>query len=221
MLFGFEERVASPALLPLSWGEAPCLADLVEEYALPEERLAVKMGLAAGDLDALAASCEAARRLAEKLREAAAGASPRRLAESRGIAVVEERWGIVAGRFFQWGECTGRANRIVLNQWAVEEATAGIIRWGRPREIARRVAERLPDLILAHELHHCLLADAEAPPVSPLARELAAHSFARALAESPYSPLLYDRLVILARGKIVERLAETAAKREFGREPSR
>jgi len=217
MLFGFEDRVAPPALLPLSWGEAPCLADLVEEYALPEERLAVKMGLVAGELDALAASCEAARRLAEKIREEAPGASPHRLAESRGITVVEERWGIVAGRFFQWGECTGRADRIVLNRWAIEQVTAGIARWGQPRELAALVAKRLPDLILAHELHHCLLAEAEAPPVPPLARELAAHSFARTLD----SPLLYDRLVILARGKIVDRLAETAAKREFGREPSR
>lgn len=218
MLFGFELDVAPPTLLPLTWSAVPSLTDLVEDYALPEERLAVKMGLAVGDLNALASGCQAARHLAEKLREEVRGASPRRLAESLGIAVVEERWGIVAGRFFQWGECTGRAKRIVLNCWAVEQVTAGIVRWGRPRELAALVAERLPGLILAHELHHCLYADVEEPLPSPLARELVAHSFARTFCESPYSPLLYDRLVILTTGKIVDRLAERATERERGRE---
>ena len=218
MLFGFEPCVVPPTRLPLTWSAMPSLTDLVEECALPEERLAVKMGLAAGDLEALAVGCQIARRLAEKLREEARGASLRRLAESLGIAVVEERWGIVAGRFFQWGECTGRAKRIVLNRWAVEEVTAGIVRWGQPRELAALVAERLPGLILAHELHHCLYADVEEPLPSPLARELVAHSFARTFCESPYSPLLYDRLVILATGKIIDRLAERATERERGRE---
>lgn len=214
MLFGFEPCVAPAPLLRLTWSAVPSLADLVEDYALPEEQLAVKMGLAAGDLNALAIGCQAARHFAEQLREEARGANPRCLAESLGIAVVEERWGIVAGRFFQWGECTGRAKRIVLNRWAVEQVTAGIARWGRPRELAALVVERLPGLILAHELHHCLLTDAEAPPASPLARELAAHSFARAFCESPYSPLLYDRLIISTTGKIVDRLAEVATKQE-------
>ncbi len=201
MLFGWEGNIPAASFPTLSWGETPSLADLVEVYALPEERLAVKMGLRTGDFGALAIECQAARRLASRLRRGPLEGRPRRLAEALGILVAEERWGIVAGRFFQWGECTGRARRLVLNQWAVEEATAGMIRWGRPREIARRVAERLPDLILAHELHHCLLADAEESPASPLARELAAHSFARALCESPYSPLLYDQLVLQATGK--------------------
>jgi len=217
MLFGFEPRVVPPTLLPLTWSEVSSLTDLVEDYALPEERLAIKMGLDAGDLETLAVGCQTARRLAEKLRGEARGASPRRLAESLGIAVVEERWGLVAGRFFQWGECAGRAKRIVLNRWAVEQVTAGMVRWGQPRELAALIAERLPGLILAHELHHCLLTDAEEPPAAPLARELAAHSFARAFCESPYSPLLYDRLVIMATGKTVDRLAATETGKESQR----
>jgi hypothetical protein len=217
MLFGFEVNDGAPSFPLLSWRQVPPLTELVEGYVLPEERLAVKIGLPLGEGDALAVGCQAARQLAEKLQSKVAGRCPHRLAETLGIEVIEQRWGIVAGRFFQWGECTRRPDRIVLNQWAIEQVTRGITHWGQPCQLAERVAGRLPDLILAHELHHWLLADAGGLRALPLARELAAHSFARTFCEAPFSPLLYDRLVILATERGTDHFVPRENNREFRR----
>ncbi len=140
----------------------------------------------------IAELCRAARALAHRLHAHYGTRQPAEIAQAYGVAILRERWHTGTGRSYL-GECTRQPPCIRVNLAALERLVElGHHEWGEWGGEQREwfSAERLAEVVIAHELYHFL-----SHHTATRAAELAAHVFARALLALPFSPLLYETVL--------------------------
>ncbi len=138
----------------------------------------------------IATLCREARHLAHHLQAHFGSRRTAEIAAAYGVEVAQTRWQAAAGQVIYLGECTLQPPKINLNLDAIEAL----------REFGQRMAgkdekrwfseRQIGEVATAHELYHIIRQRSSSQPV-----ELAAHAFARAFTELPFSGLLYNVLL--------------------------
>lgn len=158
------------------------------------------------DESEIAEACHNARRLAHRLQVHHGEKSAEKIAISLGINVLREAWEIAENKVLYLGECfqqtKGGGAAIRINTGATKLLADFQKLWTAESEQEFFTEAKISEVVIAHELFH--LVEQRAP--STLV-ELEAHAFARAFAQLPFSPLLYNTLLHqLAKGKRVRLL---------------
>ncbi len=154
----------------------------------------------------IAEACHDGRWLANRLRLRNGAKPAEEIAASYGCRVVRESWQVAEGKMIFLGECLLRKKEdhpqegdmlIRVNSDATTSLAEFMKHWADDAERQWFNETKISEVVVAHELFHLL----EQKPHSTKL-ELAAHAFARAMTELPFSPLLYDALLVrLATGK--------------------
>ncbi|HQR32009.1 MAG TPA: hypothetical protein PLK30_04665 [Blastocatellia bacterium] len=154
----------------------------------------------------IAEACHDGRWLANRLRLRNGSKPVEEIAASYGCRVVREPWQVAEGKMIFLGECLLRKNAdlpqegdmlIRVNSEATKSLAELMTHWANEAERHWFSDAKISEVVIAHELFHLL----EQKPHSTKL-ELAAHAFARAIIELPFSPLLYNALLLrLATGK--------------------
>ncbi len=155
----------------------------------------------------IAEACHEGRWLANRLRLRHRAKSAEEIAAGYGCNVVREAWQVAEGKMFFLGECllrqkTSSASREQTLIRVNTEATASLAelmsQWAGESESQWFSETKISEVVVAHELFHLLKQEPASTPI-----ELAAHAFARAMTGLPFSPILYNELLIrLAIGKV-------------------
>ena len=160
------------------------------------------------DESEIAEACHEGRWLANRLRLRHGSKSAEEIAAVYGCSVVREAWQVAEGKIVFLGECLLRQKAVGSNpeQTLIRvntEATTSLAelmaQWADESESQWFSETKISEVVVAHELFHLLKQEPASTPI-----ELAAHAFARAMAGLPFSPILYNELLIrLATGKII------------------
>jgi hypothetical protein len=149
------------------------------------------------DEQTLANLCREARHLAHHLRLRHANRRVAEVARALGIEIVHEEWEVAEGQIIYLAECSWHPPRISLNAAAIGRLAEFIPHWGGAAAQAWFTRAQVSEVAIAHELYH--LVQQNSPRQLT---ELAAHAFARAFTDLPFSSLLYGVLLTrFARGK--------------------
>lgn len=151
------------------------------------------------DLDEqeIAELCRNARRLVHQLKLRHGSKRAGQIAQFYGIAVLREEWQAAEGKLIYLAECAGHPPKISLNMRAIRSLADLMPHWANENELVWFTVTRLVEVATAHELCHLIEPRAASPSV-----ELTAHAFARTFTGLPFSPLLYNALLIrLSTGK--------------------
>jgi hypothetical protein len=141
--------------------------------------------------------CREARRLAHRLRLRHGVRPAAEIARLYGVEVVREERLAAAGQMAALAERTLHPPRISLQAAAIRRLAKLLPRWVGESERVWFIEPKISEAVTAHELYHIIQQHAPSPSVA-----LAAHAFARAFAELPFSPLLYHVLAMrLAKGR--------------------
>jgi hypothetical protein len=153
------------------------------------------------DVTEIAEICREARLLAHRLRLRHPAGRAEEIAASLGCRIRHEAWQMADGRMIYLAEGSfppkAEEATIRVNTDAVTSLSELMWQWADEAERGWFTEAMISEVAVAHELFHII----ERRPSSPLA-EVAAHAFARALTQLPFSPLLYQALLArLATGK--------------------
>ncbi|MFN0108254.1 MAG: hypothetical protein ACKVZH_05305 [Blastocatellia bacterium] len=149
----------------------------------------------------IAEACHQGRWLANRLRLRNGSKSAEEIAASYGCQIVREAWQVAEGKMVFLGEFLLHQKDggavIRVNTEATKALAVLMEQWADEPERQWFTEAKITEVVIAHELSHLV----EQRPAST-AVELAAHAFARAMTGLPFSPLLYNALLIrLATGK--------------------
>ncbi len=136
----------------------------------------------------------AARELARQLLIQYATQDATGIAQASGITIRRDEWIVASGQVIFLAECSWQPPEIILNQ-ATLRMIAARVRTA-PALISGQAEEwftenRIAEVVIAHELYHLITQQPSAPSV-----ETAAHAFAEELLHLPFSPKLYETLLI-------------------------
>ncbi len=155
----------------------------------------------------IAEACHEGRWLANRLRLRHGAKSIEEIAAGYGCKIVREAWQVAEGKVVFLGECllrqkTGSAGQeqtlIRVNTGATASLAELMSQWAGESEIQWFSEAKISEVVVAHELFHLLKQEPASTPI-----ELAAHAFARAMTGLPFSPILYNELLVrLATGKV-------------------
>ncbi len=155
----------------------------------------------------IAEACHEGRWLANRLRLRHGAKSAEEIAAAYGCKVVREVWQVAEGKMVFLGECLLRQKTdgasqeqtlIRVNTEATTSLAELMSQWADESERQWFSEAKISEVVVAHELFHLLKQEPASTPI-----ELAAHAFARAMTHLPFSPILYNELLIrLARGKV-------------------
>lgn len=153
----------------------------------------------------IAEACHNGRWLANRLRLRNGSKSVEDIVIGYGCRMVHEAWQVADGKIVFLGECLlhhkdgGAVIRV--NSDATKSLAELMAQWADETERRWFSEEKIVEVVIAHELFHLLDHHSESRTASTLV-ELAAHAFARAMTELPFSPLLFNALLVrLATGK--------------------
>lgn len=180
------------------------LADMLRLYGDVDEivfKSQVKL-----DEAEIAEACREGRWLANRLRLRNRSKTAEEIAVSYGCRIVREAWQVAEGKLVFLGECLLHSNEggaaIRVNTEATKSLEELMAQWADETERKWFIEAKISEVVIAHELFHLL----KQKPASTIV-ELAAHAFARAMTELPFSSMLYNELLIrLALGKITFKL---------------
>ncbi len=155
----------------------------------------------------IAEACHEGRWLANRLRLRHGAKSVEEIAAGYGCKIVREAWQVAEGKVVFLGECLLRQKTsgeslgrtlIRVNTDATTSLAELMSQWADESERQWFSEVKISEVVVAHELFHLLKQEPASMPI-----ELAAHAFARAMTGLPFSPILYNELLIrLAIGKI-------------------
>ncbi|MDX2041137.1 MAG: hypothetical protein SF097_07805 [Acidobacteriota bacterium] len=152
----------------------------------------------------IAEACHNGRWLANRLRLRNGSKGVEGIVIGYGCRVVHEAWQVADGKIVFLGECLlhhkdgGAVIRV--NSDATKSLAELMAQWADETERRWFSEEKIVEVVIAHELFHLLGQHSESRTASTLV-ELAAHAFARAMTELPFSPLLFNALLVrLATG---------------------
>lgn len=153
------------------------------------------------DESEIAEACRRGRRLAHHLRLQMGAKSAGEIAAGFGCEIVRESWKIAEGKLVFFAECSLDRSKsgatIRVNSDAIKSLADFMIHWADESERGWFSESKIDEAVIAHELFHLI---EQRPPSTIL--ELSAHAFARAFAALPFSPLLYNALLVrLMTGK--------------------
>lgn len=153
------------------------------------------------DESAIAESCRDGRRLAHHLVLHNGSKTGEEIAANYGCRIVRETWDVAEGQMVFFAECLiqpdGSGAVIRVNTETIKSLADVMISWASESEIQWFSEAKITEVVIAHELYHLI----EQRTVST-SSELAAHAFARAFTALPFSPLIYNALIIrLKTGK--------------------
>lgn len=175
------------------------LTDLFRLYGDADE-IVFKSHSELGEAE-IAEACHEGRWLANRLRLRNGSKSAEEIAASYGCKIVREAWQVAEGKIVFLGECLlhnkdgGAVIRV--NTEATGALAELMSQWVDEAERQWFTEAKITEVVIAHELFHLV----EQRQYSMIA-ELAAHAFARAMTALPFSPLLYNALLVrLATGK--------------------
>lgn len=153
------------------------------------------------DESEIAEICRDARRLSHHVRLHHGTKSAEQIVASYGGQILRDAWQVAEGKIIYFAECsihskTGSAI-IRVNTDAIKSLTGLMAYWASDVELEFFTEAKVDQVVIAHELFHLIEQRSLTTSV-----ELAAHAFARALTQLPFSPLLYNTLLArLAAGK--------------------
>lgn len=178
------------------------LTELLKFYGDADE-IVFKSHCSSDEAD-IAEACRNGRWAANRLRLRNGSKGVEDIVAGYGCRVVRETWQVADGRIVFLGECLlhhkdGGA-LIRVNSDATKSLAELMEQWADETTKQWFAEEKISEVVIAHELFH-LLAQ-HSVMTNPSLAELSAHTFARAMTELPFSPLLYNVLLIrLATGK--------------------
>lgn len=147
------------------------------------------------DESEIAEACRRGRRLANHLRLHNGSKTAEQIAGDYGCKIVRESWQIAEGKVVFFAECNFHPSRsgavIRLNTETIESLVDLMASWATEPMHQWFSEPKISEVAIAHELYH--LIEQHSPST---AFELAAHAFARTFAELPFSPLLYNVLLV-------------------------
>ncbi|MBS1788613.1 MAG: hypothetical protein JST85_12870 [Acidobacteria bacterium] len=149
----------------------------------------------------VAEACHDGRWLANRLRLRRGPRPVEEIAASYGCRIGREAWQVADDKLMYLGECLLHSTEggavIRINTTATKLLAETLAQWADEVERHWFSEEKIGEVVIAHELFHLIEQRGHSTSV-----ELAAHAFARALTELPFSPLLYNALLLrLATGK--------------------
>lgn len=148
----------------------------------------------------IAEACREGRWLANRLRLRNGSKTVEEIAAGYGCQILRDAWQVAEGKIVFLGECVLRQETgamIRVNIDAVKTLAELMAQWADESERQWFVEAKIAEVVIAHELFHLIEQRQASTTV-----ELAAHAFARTMTELPFSPLLYNALLIrLATGK--------------------
>lgn len=149
----------------------------------------------------IAEACREGRWLANRLRLRNGSKTAEEIAAGYGCQIVYEAWQVAEGKIVFLGECLlhqKEAGAIIrVNVEATKSLAELMAQWADEAERQWFIEAKITEVVIAHELFHLIEQRQASTTV-----ELAAHAFARAMTELPFSPLLYNALLIrLATGR--------------------
>jgi len=150
---------------------------------------------------AIAEACHEGRWLANRLRLRNGSKTVEEIALSYGCQIVREAWQVAEGKIVFLGECLLHKKDggalIRVNADATKSLEGLMKQWAGESESQWFSEAKISEVVIAHELFHLIRQESATTAV-----ELAAHAFARAMTALPFSPLLYNALLVrLATGK--------------------
>ena len=180
------------------------LAELLRFYSDADEIVFNSpIGLSNPRLDEteIAEACHEGRWLANRLRLRQGERPVEEIAASYSCRIVREAYQVVENKLVYLGECLLHSTEggavIRVNTDTIRLLAETLSQWANETEQQWFSEEKIGEVVIAHELFH-LIEQRE----HSIAVELAAHAFARALTGLPFSPLLYNALVMrLMTGK--------------------
>lgn len=154
----------------------------------------------------IAEACREGRWLANRLRLRNGSKTPEEIVAGYGCRIVREPWQVAEGKLVFLGECLLHSNEggaaIRVNTEATKALEELMTQWANETERHWFSAAKISEVVIAHELFHLVRQE---PPSTTV--ELAAHAFARAMTELPFSSMLYNELLIrLTIGKVTFKL---------------
>ncbi|MFN0108092.1 MAG: hypothetical protein ACKVZH_04495 [Blastocatellia bacterium] len=149
----------------------------------------------------IAETCHDGRWLANRLRLRYGAKTIEEIVAGYGCRIVREAWQVAEGKLIFLGECQLHSTEggaiIRVNTDAVTSLAELMAQWANDAERPWFTETKISEVVIAHELFHLIQQRQTSTAV-----ELAAHAFSRAMIELPFSPLLYNALLIrLAAGK--------------------
>lgn len=180
------------------------LAEMLRLYGDADE--IVFKSQASLDETEIAEVCHEGRWLANRLRLRNGSKSVEEIATSYGCRIVREDWQVAEGKLVFLGEfllhTTEGGAAIRVNTAATKALEELMAQWADETQRRWFTEAKISEVVIAHELFHLVK---QQPPSVPV--ELAAHAFARAMTELPFSTMLYNELLVrLALGKITFKL---------------
>ena len=161
------------------------------------------VGLADRRLDEaeVAEACHDGRWLANRLRLRNGTKSVEEIVAGYGCRIVREAWQVADDKLIFLGECSLHSTEggavIRVNTNAINTLAETLAQWAGEAEQRWFSEAKIGEVVIAHELFHLIEQRGHSAVV-----EIAAHAFARAITGLPFSPLLYNALLIrLALGK--------------------
>jgi hypothetical protein len=153
------------------------------------------------DLDEqeIAGLCRDARRLVHQCRLRHGAKRMVEIARLYGIMVSRDDWRAAEGNMTCLAEHGGRPPKINLNMDAIRSLAGLMQNWANESEGVWFTEALVTEVAIACEFYRLIESRTSSP-----AAELAAHAFARAYNSIPFSPLLYQVLLMrLVKGKAV------------------
>ncbi len=169
------------------------LTDLLRDYGDADE--IVFKSHCELDESEIAEACREGRRQAHHLRLHNGMKTAEEMAAVYGCEIVNDAWQVAEGKLVFFAECLLQPSKsgavIRVNTETVKSLANLMTNWAD--ESSRRWFSEttINEVVIAHELYHLT----ERRPTAT-AVELAAHAFARAFTALPFSPLLYDALLV-------------------------
>jgi len=150
---------------------------------------------------AIAEICHEGRRLAHQLKSHKGSKSAEEIALEYGCKIIRDAWQVAEGRIIFFAECSLHKNEsgamIRVNTEATQKLAGLRELWANESERSWFTEKKIGEVVIAHELFHLIK---QQPPSTAV--ELTAHAFARAFTSLPFSPLLYNVLLMrLATGR--------------------
>ena len=134
--------------------------------------------------------CSAARTLARSFSPSPQPKAASRITGRMGIKVREGKWSVADGRCLYLAECLFDPPVITINTMGICELKAAFRELSCENLYEWTSEESITETVIAHELYHIATGRCSRPSA-----ELAAHCFARALLDLPFSPLLHMEIL--------------------------